>query len=103
MMIPDKEKAIMSKFMQDFWLFIKTNWFVEDKDEEWERLVIQSNQLANKYKDEEEKKIPPAIVQLIVGYLCYLECEGCGKKRDYVTRPTPPSAFEQYMRKKGLI
>ena len=93
----------MSKFMQDLWKLIKENWTVEDKDETWERLVVLTNQIANKYRDEETKKIPQCIVQLLVGYLNYVEWEGCGRTRDYANRKTAMSGFEKCLMKKGLI
>lgn len=104
MKIPDKDKAIMSKFMQDLWSLIKNMYTADAEDDEfWREFIDLINRIANKYKDPETKIIPPAIIRLLVGYCDYLDVEGCGNKRDYIGKMRTPSPLEKYLEKQGLI
>ncbi len=67
---------MMHSFINDFWAFIKTHFTGDPKDDAfWREVVDQTDEIAKKYNNH------PAVVQTMIGYLNYLDCEGSGKER----------------------
>ena len=71
----------MHAFMNDFWQFIKTHFTADEHDEQfWADTIGAVSALAKKYDNH------PAVVQTMIGYMDYLEIEGCGRDREEVRR-----------------
>lgn len=63
-------------FINDFWQFVKRNWTADPADDiYWANLTTEVSKLCKKYNNH------PAVVQTMLGYLNYLDCEGSGKER----------------------
>lgn len=66
----------MHDFVCDFWQFMKTHFKADPKDDAfWEDTVFAIKELTEKYNQH------PAVIQTLMGYLNYLDCEGSGKER----------------------
>lgn len=66
---------MMHSFINDFWQFIKGNYVAPDRDDYWDAVAKEIDAIASKYNRH------PAVVKTLMGYMDYLEHEGCGRER----------------------